>query len=237
MLYPGLVPQLERRCDAAGDYVVFVRAMVPAFARLREPVYAQAAAIVMMMRAIAGAAARLSFVALPVSRPPDPRTVEEHFACPVAWDAPLLPAVGFPAAVLAVPLPRSDPRLFGYLARRAEDMLARLPDGASWADRVRREIGRALAEGEPRLAAWPGRLAVSERTLHRRLLDERTVLRRPGRRGPHARAALLADRSLSASEVAFLLGSPSWRRSSARSALGPARRRRAKRGAARRRER
>lgn len=206
VLYPGLVPQLERRCDAAGDYVVFVRAMVPAFARLREPVYAQAAAIVVMMRAIAGAAARLSFVALPVSRPADPRAVEEHFACPVAWDAPLL-QLGFPAAVLAVPLPRSDPRLFGYLARRAEDMLARLPDGASWADRVRREIAGALAEGEPRLAAVARRLAVSERTLHRRLLDEQTNFAGLVDEARHARALqLLADRSLSASEVAFLLG-------------------------------
>lgn len=206
VLYPGLVPQLERRRDAAGDYVVFVRAMVPAFARLREPIFAQAASIVAMMRALAGAAARPAFVALPLSRPADPREVEAYFACPVAWDAPLL-QIGFDGGLLAVPLPRADPQLFGYLARRAESMLATLPGDASWAERVRREIGAALAEGEPRLQAVAKRLAVSERTLHRRLLDEQTSFTGLVEEARHARALqLLADRSLSASEVAVLLG-------------------------------
>ncbi|MCY0988616.1 AraC family transcriptional regulator ligand-binding domain-containing protein [Nannocystis sp. ILAH1] len=207
VLYPGLVPQLERRCDAAGDYVVFVRAMVPAFARLREPIFAQAASIVAMMRALAGVTARPAFVALPLSRPADPREVEAYFACPVAWDAPLL-QIGFDAGLLAVPLPRADPQLFGYLARRAESMLLEgMPADASWADRVRREIGAALTEGEPRLQAVAKRLAVSERTLHRRLLDEQTNFTGLVEEARHARALqLLADRSLSASEVAVLLG-------------------------------
>ncbi|WAS93647.1 AraC family transcriptional regulator [Nannocystis punicea] len=206
VLYPGLVPQLERRRDAAGDYVVFVRAMVPAFARLIEPIYAQAAAIVAMMRAVAGAGARAAFVTLPLPRPGDPREVEAYFACPVAWDAPLM-QLGFDAALLAVPLPRADPQLFGYLARRAEAMLAHSPGDASWADRVRREVGAALAEGEPRLQAVAKRLGVSERTLHRRLLDEETNFAGVVEAVRHARALqLLADRSLSASEVAVLLG-------------------------------
>ncbi|MFZ6182486.1 AraC family transcriptional regulator ligand-binding domain-containing protein [Nannocystis pusilla] len=208
VLYPGLVPQLERRRDAAGDYMVFVRAMVPAFARLREPIFAQAASIVAMMRALAGGAARPAFVALPLSRPGDPREVEAYFACPVAWEAPLL-QLGFNAQLLAVPLPRADPQLFGYLARRAESMLLleKMPDDASWADRARREIAAALAEGEPRLQAVAKRLAVSERTLHRRLLDEQTNFAGLVEEARHARALqLLADRSLSASEVAVLLG-------------------------------
>ncbi|MDC0722416.1 AraC family transcriptional regulator [Nannocystis bainbridge] len=206
VLYPGLVPQLERRRDAAGDYVVFVRAMVPAFAQLREPVLAQAASIVTMMGGIAGAGTRAAFVALPLSRPAEPREVEAHFACPVAWDAPLL-QIGFAAEILEVPLPRADPQLFGYLARRTESMLAQLPADASWADRVRREIGAALAEGEPRLQAVAKRLGVSERTLHRRLLDEQTNFAGLVEEARHARAVhLLADRSLSASEVAVLLG-------------------------------
>ncbi|MFY0537543.1 hypothetical protein [Nannocystis pusilla] len=87
-----------------------------------------------------------------------------------------------------MPLPRADPQLFGYLARRAESMLAHAPIDASWADRVRREIGAALAEGEPRLQAVAKRLAVSERTLHRRLLDEQTNFIGLVEEARHARA-------------------------------------------------
>jgi AraC-like DNA-binding protein len=205
LLYPGLVPQLERRRDAAGDYAVFVRAPVPAYARLREPLYAQASGIAAMFRSMAPAA-KPAFVTMPLTRPADPGAVEAFFGCPVAWEAPLL-QLGFDAALLAQRLPRSDPRLFGYLARRAEELLAQLPADASWAERVRREIGASLAEGEPRLAAVAKRLAVSERTLHRRLLDEGTRFAALVDEARHARAlVLLADRSLSAGEVAFLLG-------------------------------
>lgn len=204
VLYPGLVPQLEQRRDAGHDYLVFTRAMVPAFARLREPVYAQAAAITATMRAMADHSPL--FVSLPLTRPADPGAVEAFFACPVAWDAPLL-QLGFDAALLAAPLPRSDPRLFSYLARRAEELLAQLPAEATYADRARREIGAALAEGEPRLATVAKRLGVSERTLHRRLFDERISFAALVDEARHARALLLlTDRSLSASEVAFLLG-------------------------------
>lgn len=206
IVHAGLVPQIERRRDASGDRFVFVRAMVAAFARLREPVYAQASAIAATIGALVGREVRPAFVALPLARPADPRAVEAFFACPVGWGAALL-QVGFDAALLDIPLPRRDPRLFGYLARRAEELLAQLPADARWADRVRREIGALLADGEPRLSVVARRLAVSERTLHRRLVDEDTRFADLVDAARRERALLLlADRSLSASEVAFLLG-------------------------------
>lgn len=202
VIHRDVVPKLEVR----GDRIVFSRPIAPPFAVLREPVHAQAAAMVALMSALAGRAVRAAYVTFPLPRPADPSAIERHFACPVAWGGALF-EIAFDAGLLDVPLPRSDPRLFGYLARRAEELLARLPDDASWADRVRREIGALLADGEPRLAQVAQRLAVSERTLHRRLDDEGTGFAALVEEARRARAELLLeDPALSASEVAFLLG-------------------------------
>jgi AraC-like DNA-binding protein len=206
VVHVDVVPRPERRTTPAGDRLVFARPVPPPFARLREPVLAQAAAIVALLRALAGRELHAVWVALPLPRPADPRPVEAFFACPVAWGAPAL-EVAFDAAVLDLPLPRSDERLSGYLARRADELLATLPDDARWADRARREIGLLLPEGEPRLATVARRLAVSDRTLHRRLADDGTSFAALVEEARRERAMLLlGDAHLSASEVAFLLG-------------------------------
>ena len=202
VIHRDVVPKLEQR----GDRIVFSRPIAPPFAQLREPVYAQAAATVATMQALTGRDVRAAFVTFPLPRPADPSAIERHFACPIGWGATLF-EIAFEAALLDVPLPRSDPRLFGYLARRAEELLAQLPSDATWSDRARREIGALLADGEPRLAQVAQRLGVSERTLHRRLDEEGTGFATLVDEARRARALLLLDdRSLSASEIAFLLG-------------------------------
>lgn len=206
VIHPDVVPAIERRHEGGSARVVFARPVSPAFARLREPVEAQAAAIVAMIRTLSGTPVRAAFVAFPLPRPGDPSRQEAFFGCPIAWSAPRL-EVAFDAAILALALPRSDPRLFGYLARRADELRAALPAEASWSAKVRREIGACLATGEPRLAEVARRLGASERTLHRRLEDEATrfaTLLDDARRD---RALLLVeDRALSVGELAFLVG-------------------------------
>lgn len=202
VVHRDAVPALE----VQGDRVVFARPISPPFAALREPVYAQAAAIVATMQALTGRPLRASFVRFPLPRPGEPAALERHFACALAWGTSRL-EVGFDAAMLDLPLPRRDPRLFGYLARRAEELRARLPDDAAWAERARSEVGALLVEGEPRLAQVAQRLGVSERTLHRRLDEEGTGFAALVDEARRARALLLLeDRALSASEIAFLLG-------------------------------
>lgn len=206
VVHPDVVPRLERRREAAGERLVFVQAVPPPFTKLREPVDAQAAAIVAALAGLAGRALRARWVAFPMARPGDAERHERWFACPVAWGAPAL-EVAFDAAVLDLPLPRSDARLFGYLARRVERLHAELPAEASWAERTRREIGDALARGEPRAAEVARRLAVSERTLSRRLAEEGAGFADLVDAARRERALLLLeDPSLSASEIAFLLG-------------------------------
>lgn len=207
LVHPEVVPRIERRRGPEGERFVFTRPPTADFARLREPVYAQAAASVAVMRALTGRPAlRARWVAYPLPRPDDPERHEKYFGCPVSWGAPEF-AIAFDATVLELPLPRSDPLLFSYLARRAEALLAALHDQASVASRVRQQIGAELADGDPRLAAVAKRLAMSERTLHRRLKDEQTTFAALVEEARRERAMLLLeDRFLSSSEVAFLLG-------------------------------
>ncbi len=206
VVHPEVVPTLAERAAPAGRVMLFSRPVPPPFAQLKEPVYAQAAAILSVMRSLAGRDTRVRFVAYPLPRPADPGRHERHFAAPVTWGTPVL-EVAFDAGLLARPLQRSDPALFGYLAAKADALLAALPRERSAADQVRHEIGTLLAEGEPRLATVASRLAVSERTLHRRLAAAGSTFATLLEEVRRERAQLLlGDRGLSCSEVGFLLG-------------------------------
>lgn len=206
VIHPDVVPRHERRSEPAGERVVFSRPITPPFARLREPVEAQAAALVSVMRGLSGRDLRARHVTFPLPRPPDPERHERFFACPVAWAGPLL-EVAFEASVLDLPIPKNDPQLFSYLARRADLLMAQLPSEASHADRARRAIGELLAAGDARLPLVAQRLGTSERTLHRRLADEGTSFATLVDQARRERATLLLeDPHLSCSEVAFLLG-------------------------------
>lgn len=202
VVHPDVIPAFERR----GPHLVFTRPVAPAFTRLREPVEAQASAIVAIMQALTGRPVRPAFVALPLPRPADPSRPERFFGSPVAWSNPTLD-VAFDAALLDQPLPRSDSQLFGYLARRADELQASLRDEASWTAQVRRELTAGLAHGEPRVADIARRLAVSERTLNRRLEAEGTRFATLLDESRRERALLLIeDPALSTGELAFLLG-------------------------------
>lgn len=206
LIHPEVVPRLERRADREGDRVVFARPISPPFAKLQEPVYAQASATVAMMQALCGERIRPVWVSYPLPRPAEPSRHEAYFECPVAWGTPEL-EIAFDATLLDRQLPRSDAQLAGYLCRRVDELVARLPAEKSFADRARRTIGELLARGEARLGAVASRLAVSERTLHRHLADEGTGFSELVEQARRERAQLLLeDRALSASEVAFLLG-------------------------------
>ena len=211
VVHPDVFGRTERRPgkggdDGDGERLVFVKPPVAAFASLREPLEAQAAATVAVMQALTGGVARARAVAFPLARPDDDRRHRDFFGCPVTWASADL-EVAFDAALLEHPLPRADARLFGYLARRADELLAALPAEERVADRARREIGILLAQGEPRLADVAKRLGLSERTLHRRLQEEETTFGALIEASRRDRAVLLLeDPRLSASEIAFLIG-------------------------------
>ena len=106
-----------------------------------------------------------------------------------------------------LPLRRRDPALRRWLERKAEQILARQEGQEGVAMEVRRLLAApATAKGASIDAVARG-LAMSPRTLQRRLSQEGTSfdnLREEVRK--HSAETFLADRTLSVGEVAFLLG-------------------------------
>jgi AraC-like DNA-binding protein len=110
-------------------------------------------------------------------------------------------------ADLALPIETGDEALLGYLDRLADETLRDIPTQHSFVEQVRRAIWRELSGGRPTVSVVAPSLAVSARTLQRRLSEQDTTfaavlddLRR------ELAAGLLRDDSHSIHEIAFLLG-------------------------------
>jgi len=141
-----------------------------------------------------------------MSRPDDAERQETWFGCPVAWGGAEW-EVAFEAELLDRALPLANPQLSSYLARRANALHAALPSDTGDAGRVRQEVAFRLAHGEPTVVDVARRLAMSPRTLHRRLREESTTFSDIVESLRRERAeSLLADGAMSASQVAVLLG-------------------------------
>ena len=125
----------------------------------------------------------------------------------VRFEQPQL-SLSLPLSVLAMPVSNRDPALFQLLNQQAEALLRVLPNQADDFDRrVRDYLRRALPEGTPTLDGLASALALSSRTVHRRLaqrgLNFGTLLRQT--REELARQYLDQGR-ISLSEIAFMLG-------------------------------
>jgi AraC-like DNA-binding protein len=207
LLGEGVGPRLTER---GGDLVLH-RVEPPRIARLLSLSIAVPLGTATLVRALAGL------------RPDEPVAVEVAFQHP-PFPAPALASLShalasplrfnesemrfvIPRAVFERPLPAPDPGLFGYLERHAEALQARVAASTSLAARVRELLAARLRDGEPDQSSIAQALAVTERTLQRRLQDEGTtfaalldeVRRDLGR-------MYLSDPKLAIFEVAFLLG-------------------------------
>lgn len=113
----------------------------------------------------------------------------------------------FSADQLAAPLPRADPALGELLAELAGKALVQRPREEPLLGRVRELIAAALQRGTVTAGLAARSLAMSERTLRRRLEELGTSFHAltEATREELARRHV-ADRSLPLSEVAFLLG-------------------------------
>jgi AraC-like DNA-binding protein len=113
----------------------------------------------------------------------------------------------FDRAILDLPLLTAEASLASLLERHAEAMLTKLPDNSSIELAVRRALQPLLPGGEPRIEHVAKSLAMTPRTLQRRLREEdtafQTVLDEVRR---ELASTYLDGQARSAGEVAFLLG-------------------------------
>ncbi|HVK69465.1 MAG TPA: AraC family transcriptional regulator [Polyangium sp.] len=138
--------------------------------------------------------------------PRDLRPYDEAFCCPVRFEMPETRMI-VDREELERPLRLANPRLRAYLEEQARTQLDGLPHDHGLANRVRRLLVEELRGGAPSQDHIARCLALSPRTLQRRLKDEGVVfndLLDEQRRALCDR--YLLDRSLSIQEIAFLLG-------------------------------
>jgi len=141
-----------------------------------------------------------------VRQPPDDvRPFQEWFRCPIAWGAART-SVLFRREDLTQALPTANPDVALANERVALEYLERL-DRADVTAQVRRRILEQLPSGPPTQTEIARRLALSPRTLHRRLADTGTSfadLLDEMRR--ELAAGYLQRTEHSVAEVAYLLG-------------------------------
>jgi AraC-like DNA-binding protein len=178
----------------------------PALQAFRPAADARLAALLSVCREIAAAPIAPLIVHLPYRRPPDVKDYEKFFRAPLEFGAPAT-ALLLSREDLVRPVSCSDEVLIGYLDQLAQQILTGLGAEKTIRDRVRRLLWSSLSDGVPDLEDMARRLAMSPRTLQRRLRDEGTTFAAvlTGFRQDMARP-LLRDGRLAVSEVAFLLG-------------------------------
>jgi AraC-like DNA-binding protein len=140
---------------------------------------------------------------------PRPADISEHervFDCPVVFGCERCRLVMTPAA-WNTERAGADPALFALLDSHARNLLDHLPRVGDFAGRVRDAIDRELRGGDPRLDSIAKQLAMSARTLQRRLRSEGLVFNDVlDEMRFRAAQAYLAHGDVACAEVAFLLG-------------------------------
>lgn len=131
---------------------------------------------------------------------------EDFFGCPVLFDRPEA-LVRFKVESLSAPLKSPDTALLQVLEIHADRILAQLPQQQEIVENVRREITRALHDGEPDIQSISKKLNCSSRTLQRRLRQADTNFRTELNVVRHELAvSYMRDPRLQIVDVALLLG-------------------------------
>jgi AraC-like DNA-binding protein len=138
-----------------------------------------------------------------------PDRVSEHlrvFGAPVSFGCPANAFI-MERDLLERQVPAADPRLYHILKQYLQRILDEMPREDELFVVVRRAIGELLRDGDPKIARVAKKIAMSPRTLERRL-QERGVGFKKLMDDTRRRFALsyLRDRKNSLTDVAFLLG-------------------------------
>jgi AraC-like DNA-binding protein len=206
--YFPLINEVVRLPYVVGDrHVTYaVESRSRAFAITRPYAEYTLAAVFLRTRAATNQPYRLARVEF--SHPP-PADISEHeriFECPVGFGATTCQLV---LAREAWDMPRtgSNPTLFSVLDAHARMLLDQLPRPDDIVSRVREAIQTELRGGDPSLESIAKQLAMSPRTLQRRLRDEGVLFNHLlDETRFRAAKSYLAQRDVAGTEVAYLLG-------------------------------
>jgi len=141
--------------------------------------------------------------------PQPPEQQREHsrtLGCAVEFDAPVTEIV-LSRETWDMAVRASDPGLVALLEKQANSLIDALPPATGFVGLVRSAVEAALAGGDHRLEAVAAHLAMSPRTLQRRLAGEGTTFNHVVDEVRQESAKLrLTDHGLSVAEVGYLVG-------------------------------
>ena len=145
-------------------------------------------------------------VRFPYAEPGHAAELRAYFRGPLQFVAPHV-AIVLKRDDLELPVAASDPTLAGYLDQLADNAVKALGEDDSTTGRLRQVLWSRLSDGAPTLATAAAAMAVSPRTLQRRLRDEGVTFASALSKLRHDLAVrLLEDKTLAMYEVGFLLG-------------------------------
>lgn len=130
-------------------------------------------AVLTYLRWITGRVPKTTRISFAHAAPADLSEHRRVFDCPIEFDQPAVEVV-FPAEYSDLPIIQHDPVMQKMMDAYAEKMLAELSEGDSLLGEVRSLIVEALDGGGVSLETIAERLAVTPRTLQRRLSDQGT---------------------------------------------------------------
>lgn len=140
---------------------------------------------------------------------PRPLDVSEHeriFACPLQFDEPQNQLI-LPADILSLPLPSADVELSAFLDKQAGAIAKELGPSSDWVGKLRSSLLSALPGGSPTVVEAARSVAMSARTLQRRLAEEglsyEKLLDQVRR---HAALAAIGTKGTSVQDAAFMAG-------------------------------
>ncbi len=199
-----LSDEVELDCVIQGDRAVLHYDQAPAAPR---PVADyEIGLLVQLARVLSGSDLADTEAHFTYAHPPSTAEHARVLRIPVRFGRPRL-EIRFPLSLMDMPMRGADERLCAILERQAEHMLERLPPVMGFAARARRAIATELERGDASLERVARRLAMSTRTLSRRLQAEgashQTLL-------DELRYSLatryLEEEGRTVTEVAFMLG-------------------------------
>jgi AraC-like DNA-binding protein len=206
--YFPIIHDVVRLQYAVGNREVTFAAVAPSRPSTITRAYAEyvLAAVFLRTRIATNQRFRLQRVEFSHTRPPDIREHERIFECPVRFGAEACRMV-IARDVWDMPRTGGNPDLFSVLETHARMLLNQRPAPAGIVARVHEAIEAELRGGDPKLESIASRLALSPRTLQRRLRNH-GVLFNALLDATRFRVAksYLAEADVAGCEVAYLLG-------------------------------
>lgn len=205
--FPLINNGVRLSCQTYGTSVSVALEAIPLAPAMTRP-YAEYCLAAVFLRTRLAANHRYPLVRIEFAYP-RPGFIGEHeriFECPVVFGAAANQLL-LTRAVWETPRTGSDSELFSVLDAHARKLVEQLPATSVVVGRVRDAIDQELRGGSPRLEAVAKRLAMSPRTLQRRLAGE-GMLFNDVLDDMRLRAAktYLSKRDVAGAEVAYLLG-------------------------------